>query len=241
MDATELAAIEDVLRTQWLRLRHWLGELDEDALARPTDLGTWTVADLVAHVGRSMDALAVAQPTPPGTIPLTLAEYVSTYADRAERIDEMTRELSGQIAGDPLRAVDHMAEQAFAQLEVLHDLGADPVVQARVGPLHLSDMVVSRVIELVVHGDDLQRAAGAPRPLPGQGPLDDRAVELVSDALLEIAVDRGGWSLEVVDRPSWIRLATGRAPYDVDALAAAVQPLHSSDSVPDLGPVLPLL
>lgn len=238
--ATELAAIEDVLRTQWLRLRRWLGELEEPDLARPSLLGDWTVADLVAHVGRSMDALAVSQPTAPGTVPLSLGDYVATYRPRAERIDRITHELSTEIAEDRLGAVDRMAEDAFGQLAVLRDVGADPVVQGRGGPLHLSDLLVSRVLELVVHGDDLARSLD--RPTTGdQGPVDDRALRLVAEALLEAASRRGGWSLEVVDPLPWVRLACGRVPHDVDVLAGAVRPLHTSDSVPDLGTVLPLL
>ena len=239
--AADLTVIENVFRSQWLRLRDWVGDLDEAARQRPSVLEGWTVAEVVAHLGRAMDALAAAQPAEPGTVPLSLGEYVGQYPDRATQIAEVTRTLAAEIEADPLTAVDRTAEAAFAQLTQLRNLAPDPVVQARRGPIRLSEMVVSRLVELVVHGDDLARSTGRTGPGFGSGPLDEAAVRLVAEALLEIAVDRGGWSLEIVDPLTWIRLACGRVPYDVDVLAAAVQPVHTSDSVPDLGRMLPLL
>ena len=52
---------------------------------------------------------------------------------------------------------------------------------------------------------------------------------------------RGGWSLEIADARLWVRLATGRQAYDVDQLAVALHPRYTSDGVPDLGRMLPIL
>jgi len=54
-------------------------------------------------------------------------------------------------------------------------------------------------------------------------------------------VARGGWDLEVSDPRRWVRLAAGRQPYDVDELAIALHARYTSDAVPDLGRMLPLL
>lgn len=240
VDLVELTAIDDALRQQWQRLRRWVGELDDAALSRPSVLPGWDVSQLVAHLARAMGALAGSQPAGPGTGAQSLGEYLGRYPDGAAGIDQRTRDLAAQISPDPLGALDAMAEDAFAQLEVLRELGPDPVVLARRGPIHLSDMLVSRLVELVVHGDDLVRSTGRPARA-GDGPVDDRALRMVADALLEVVVDRGGWDLEVVDPLGWTRLAAGRAPYDTDALTAALQARHTSDSVPDLGTMLPLL
>lgn len=237
MNATEVGELEDLLRAQWLRLRRWLVDLDDATLARPSALDGWTVGELVAHLGRGLDALVAAQPTEPGTVPLTLAEYLGTYPERAQEIAESTRELAGRIADDPLGHLDTIATDAAAQLSTLRGTGPDPVVQARRGPLLLSDMLLSRLIELVVHGDDLARSVGR----PGVDLLEPAALHAVALGLLEIAVDRGGWSLEVADDLAWVRLATGRVEHSVAAVSAALQPMYTSDSLPDLGSMLPLL
>ncbi|MCL3861441.1 maleylpyruvate isomerase N-terminal domain-containing protein [Actinotalea sp. K2] len=237
----EVATAEHHLRAQWLRLRSWIGGLDHDATQSPSVLGGWTVADLVAHVGRAMDTLGAAQPTAPGTVPLTLAEYLGTYPGRSQEVAELTRDLAREIADHPLEAVDRMADRALAQLAVLRGLAPDPVVQARRGPVLLSTMVASRVLELVLHADDLARSTTQVPASPGQDPLDPAAVQFVADLLLEIVVDRGGWSLEVVDPLAWVRLAGGRVELTVDTLSQSLQTRYTSDSLPDLGTVLPLL
>lgn len=239
----EMNQLDQTLRAQWLALRAWVGRLDADAATRPSVLAGWTVAELVAHLGRAMDALGAAQPTAPGTVPLTLAEYVGGYPERAQAIADITRELAAKIADDPIAGVDRLAEGAFAQLVVLRELGVDPVVQARRAPILLSEMMLSRLIEIVVHADDLLRSTTSAPVLTGAGtaPLVPAAVTLVSDALLEIAVDRGGWQIEVVDELAWIRLACGRVPYTMENLAAALRPAHTAGGLPDLGDALPLL
>jgi uncharacterized protein (TIGR03083 family) len=268
----DIAERTDVLRRQWATLRAWVGDvLDADTAGVASVLDGWSVADLVAHLGRAMGALAACEPVPAGTVPLSLAEYLGTYAGRTADIDRTTRELAAQIADDPLRHVDALVAAAFRRLD---ELGPqDRVVQARRGPVLLSTMIASRLTELVVHADDLQRSLARARgarpgsraelgtgigPLPGVagglgaadepgdgvtggGPVEGDALDLVSRELLRIVQARGGWDLEIVQPLTWVRLAAGRVPYDVDVLAAALAPRFTSDAVPDLGRMLPLL
>ena len=244
LNEDDLTRLETTLRRQWDHVRDWVGDLDEARGREPSVLPEWTVAELVAHLGRAMDALTAAGPAPDLT-PLTLAEYLGTYPDRAAEIAARSRAIAEEIRADPLGAVDATAEAAFAHLTELRRVAAsipgaesaDIVVQARRGPLLLSEMMLSRLIELVVHGDDLHRSL--PRTL--DDPLDPEAVDLVAVTLLEVLTDRGGWDLEVVDPLAWIRLATGRVPFGTDTVSAALRTRWTSDSLPDLGTRLPLL
>lgn len=244
MPLPDLPTLDAALSSQWDRLHDWLTALDDaDALDvdAPSALDGWDVGELVSHLGRSLDALVQCVPTPPGTVPLTLAEYLGTYPERADEIAQATRELDTSIADDRLTAISRTADAAFAQLARLGT--QDVVVQARRGPIRLHDMVLSRLVELVVHGDDLVRSL--PRSTfgaaSGEGPVDPTALQVVADALLDIVTAREGCDLEVTDPLLWVRLATGRAPYDVDELARALAATSSADSVPDLGRALPVL
>ena len=236
----ELATLENLLRAQWLRLRDWVDERDLALEQAPSVLPGWTVAELVAHLGMAMGALTRAQPGPPDADPLTFAAYVTTYPSTADDIAERTRALAAETRDGPLPAVEGMVADALAQLQVLRDLGADPVVAARRGPVRLSTLVLTRLLELVVHGDDLARSVGG--TVPGTlGPLEPGAVEVVAEALREALVETGGPDLEVADALAWMRLACGRAPATPDAVDAALRPPHLGDGLPEVAGLLPLL
>lgn len=237
----EVDALAGLLAAQWERLRSWLepdGAHDPAHDPTPSVLPGWTVADLVAHLGRGMSALGACRGAGPGVVTLSLGEYLGTYPERADEIATVTRAMAEEIRPDPLRALDRLAAEALERLTELRRSGDDPVVWARRAPILLSEMIGSRLVELVVHGDDLARSVA--RSL-GPGPLEPGAVGAVARALLEVLVDRGGWDLEVVDDLAWIRLATGRTPVNVTGVAAALRTRSPADSVPDLGGRLPLL
>jgi len=240
MSSSDVATARTALHAQWDRLRPWVADvLDAEVAHAPSVLEGWDVAELVAHLGRAMDSLATCAPAPAGTVPLTLGEYLGQYGGRAAEITATTRALAAEIAGDPLRHVDAHAHAAFARLD---ELGPDDlVVQARRGPVLLSTMAISRVIELVVHADDLARSVENAGERMATDPVDPGALDLVAHALFDLVVARGGWALEIADARLWVRLAAGRVPYDVDELARALVPQYTSDAVPDLGRMLPVL
>ncbi|MBD8079136.1 maleylpyruvate isomerase N-terminal domain-containing protein [Cellulosimicrobium arenosum] len=235
--APDPAATIHELRAQWDRLDRWLHGLG-DALVlsvdRPSVLDGWTVGELLSHLGRNWVAVTRCGPVPAGTVPLTLAEYLGTYPERATEIADAARVLDRELAPDRLAGIERLATTGLARLDELESLR---VVQAPRGPVALGDMVLTRTLELVVHADDLARSF----PGASTDPVHPAALDAVSDALLQIVVTRGGWSLEVDDARLWLRLACGRTPYDVDLLARALRPVHVSDAVPDLGRILPVL
>lgn len=235
----ELATLENLLRAQWLRLRDWVDERELASDESPSVLPGWTVAELVVHLGMAMGALTRTQPGPPDAEPLSFAAYVTGYPGSADDIAERTRRLAQETRDDPLPAVERMVEDALTHLIVLRDLGPDPVVSARRGPVRLSTLVLTRLLELVVHGDDLARSAGGTPP-GTLGPLEPGAVAVVAEALRDALVETGGPDVDVADPLAWIRLACGRVPGPA-AVDAALRPRHPGDGLPEVGDLLPLL
>lgn len=242
---TPLAGISLALEAQWARLSAWLEPLgNEGALAgmrdSPSVLPGWTVQDLIAHVARAMSALTDVEPIGDGTQPIALAEYLGHYPERAQEIARSTREMAHQIAGAPLQ---ELRERVGLALVRLRDLGTDDdaVIGARRGALTLRDLAASRLIELVVHTDDLVRSLDGVLDSRGPAdPLDPGALRIVADELCAIVTARGGGALLVRKPRLWIRLATGRVPLNVDDLAIALESPYTASSVPDLGRMLPL-
>lgn len=241
-----LDAVAKDLQEQWDLLRAWLQELPVSGSAQPSTIPGWSVGDLIAHLGRGLDALTAltpvaAGPSPDdGTIePLTLSEYLATYQAGAEQITAVTKELAAQIADDPLEGLDRIADRAFAHLRELqgserHEQG-EQIVLARRGPIRLADFAMTRLIELVVHAYDL--APELPLPVP----VDPTARTLVANALIQVVRRRTGAAIEVGDEAAWIKAATGRIDWSAAVAAGAVRPDSLSDGTPDLTESLPLL
>lgn len=235
-----LTAVVTDLREQWDLLRAWLDELPDPASPAPSTLPGWSVGVLVAHLGRVMDSISALRPAGPDDDgdPLSLSEYLATYATADKGyFDRLAHELAASIADDPLAHLDRMADRAFADVAELTAVpDADrAVVMARRGPIMLMDFLVSRLIELVVHGYDL-----APT-LPLPTPVDPTARTLVADALIEVARRRTGTAIEVGDQAAWIAAATGRIDWPSAVGKGAVRPSSLSDGTPDLTATLPLL
>ncbi len=125
--------------------------------------------------------------------------------------------------------------------------------------MRLGDFLVTRTVELVVHTDDLNRAAGL------DVPLDRQALAACTRLLADTLADRApGGSVEVrvppfavvqciggprhtrgappnvveTDPLTWVRLATGRTRW-AHALEEAL--VGASGERADLGPLLPLM
>lgn len=196
---------EELLREQWGVLRAWLDEVDVPRYAdRPVGLGDWTVVDLVAHLGLGLGMLTEITPADDGAEPMSFRRYVGHYPPAAEAIAANTRDLAGELADDLLGGLDRIAVEAFAAIE---DAGW-PVVLGRRGPLAYPDYLQTRLLELVVHGDDLVRTI----PEAGRSPVLDAAAASVADTLAEAYEEVAGERPVEADPLLWIRLAAGRTP-----------------------------
>jgi uncharacterized protein (TIGR03083 family) len=170
---------------------------------RPAPLDGWTVGDLVAHLGLGLGMVTEIRPAPPGATALSLAEYVAAYPPASAEISGLTHDLASRLQPDLLAGLDRIADQAWTALEGCH---AD-VVLGRRGPLRRTDYVLSRLIELVVHADDLAAALGRTDP-----PILPAAEQAVADALRDVYRERVGRSPAPHPTREWVRLAAGRVP-----------------------------
>jgi len=237
-------------------LRDWLAVLPPDVLAMPSVLPGWTVSHLATHLVLIADAITALRPAVHGERPQTIGQYVSAYAAAAESIDVQTR-AQADVA-DPLAAMDERSEAAAVAVERLGQ--GDPVVVARRGPIRLADFLVTRVVEVAVHADDLARSVpGVEAPTMPQD-----AERLAVRALLDVLAERApGRSVEVrvppyaavqciegprhtrgtppnvveTDPTTWLRLAAGRTRWPDEVAAAHVR---ASGERADLSAHLPV-
>ena len=198
------------LRDQWGSLRAWIE--DSGLLDHRTEqsvLEAWNVHELVTHVGRSFLGFTLLGPER-GRDPKSLRDYIADYGSSAQEIADGTKQLARSFEADVLAGIDNCARLGLRALEKL-DV---EVVRGPLGPIRLDDFVVTRLIELVVHGDDLGRSVPAVAPPP----LLDAPLGVVSQALSTAYSDVTGRRPEIDDHLDWIRRATGRLPSDDTAL-----------------------
>jgi uncharacterized protein (TIGR03083 family) len=175
---------------------------------RPTRCEPWRVRDLLAHltttVGRLSEMLAAPAPA---RAEVTAATYYRPDERFAPDVDavrvDLARQRAEQLGGPALAG-----EFDVVWRRVDRACRAEPVdrlVATRFGDqMLLSEYLVTRVLELAVHGLDLADALGR-RPW-----LTDRAADVVEELLVggePVASRALGW-----DRARFLRTATGRAP-----------------------------
>ncbi|MGW1063677.1 sterol carrier family protein [Streptomyces aureus] len=250
------AKIRAAVLAQFRNVREGVRALDEEQLARPAGLGDWTVRELVAHLTMAADSVSrhLDLPAPPAK-ELGLLEWPFGTASRAGNIADGTRALAGDNPDlDTLYA--GAEERITAHLATAPD---DRLLGVPAGAMTLADFLVTRTVELVVHTDDLNRAAGTDIPIDRQALA--ACTRLLADAL---AVKAPGASTEVrvppyavvqcvegprhtrgtppnvveTDPLTWIRLATGRTEWKTALDEAKVS---ASGERADLGALLPLM
>ncbi|MFF1746660.1 maleylpyruvate isomerase family mycothiol-dependent enzyme [Streptomyces mirabilis] len=250
------AKIRAAVLAQFGNVRQGVHTLTEEQLARPARLGDWSVRELAAHLTMAVETVSRNLDRPePGAKELALLDWPFATAARAGDIADGTRELAHD--NPDLDALYARVEQRIT--ERLATAPDDRLLAARTGAMTLADYLVTRTVELVVHTDDLNRAAGADIPLDRQALA--ACTRLLADAL---AVKAPGASTEVrippyavvqcvegprhtrgtppnvveTDPLTWIRLATGRTQWKTALEEAKVS---ASGERADLGGLLPLM
>lgn len=247
------------LTAQTGHARAAVAALTDAQWAAPSGLPGWDVRLLVVHIVRQVEAVRrlLAEPAPQAGARITdLDHWALSTAGIADRLDEDTRQ-AAEDARDPLAALD--AEAALLAAQEKEALRSDRVVPHVFSSMRALDFTVTRLVELVVHSDDLARATGLDVTLDNQALA--AVVRLLADAL---ATKAPGNSVEVrippyaavqcvegprhtrgtppnvveTDPLTWIRLATGRLGW-AEALDAAK--VAASGERADLAPYLPVM
>lgn len=236
----------------------WLDALPEADFARPSVLAGWDLRTLVGHIALIHTGFARVLGTRCGERAVDAASYVRRYRRDVDAIDALTRQLTGDRGpgelidmlrgADPLRAAaDGVAERA--------------VLDGPRGPITAQDWVVTRLVDLVVHCDDVSRsvpdreavsmsraALGAAvrslaQTLAAQSPghsVEVRVPPFVAVQAIEGPRHTRGTPANVVetDAVTWLRLATGRVDFAGEVARGAVR---ASGNRADLTAYLPLL
>jgi uncharacterized protein (TIGR03083 family) len=230
--------------------------LDSADFDRPTRLGGWRVAELVAHIGTSQLPRYLAGP-PAQRARMDTVDWARMCASAAANVDERARAMTEQTRPAELRAM--VRETRLAIEAALADVDPDFVVAARFGDIAVCDYLATRCVELTVHSLDVTAAIGA------DPSLDPDATSIAVRLLLNVlSAGAPGRSVEVrvpphgavqciegprhtrgtpgsaveMDPVTWLELATGRCPWSQAVAAGRVQ---ASGGRADLSALLPLL
>ncbi|MFJ8475032.1 sterol carrier family protein [Kitasatospora sp. NPDC094011] len=257
--------VRAALAAQTGALRAAVAGLTDAQLDLPTRLGEWTVRELLAHLAVQVDFVPAHLDDPlQGRPPLGLPGWVAAVGTVAPLLDEQARERSAaDFAGDAAAVAVAFGRAADALTGLLErPEAADPVrrFEIRLGSMTLADLLVTRLVETVVHADDLAAALG-PEAFPHDRQAVAAVTRLLADAFAE-QVPGGAVELRIppyavvqavpgprhtrgtppnvveTDPLTWIRLATGRLSW---AAAVADHGVSASGERSDLGEYLPVL
>ncbi|MDQ1729976.1 MAG: hypothetical protein QOK10_135 [Pseudonocardiales bacterium] len=246
------------LLAQSARIRDWLAGLPFEAFARPSVLPGWDVRLLTGHLLLIHQGLLRLLDRPTGARPLPPYEFVMRYRRDVEDIDASTAEVAADRTPDDLLLA---LDQAIHAIRVRLAGELPKVIDTPRGPTTSEDFLLTRIIELVVHADDLSRSLPDREPIQ----LERKAVAAAVRTLASMLAARyPGRSVEVrvpphvavqaiqgprhtrgtppnvveTDALTFLRLATGRLQW---AEAVADLAVAASGNRADLSEQLPLL
>jgi uncharacterized protein (TIGR03083 family) len=250
-----LAADIDAYAEQASTLADWLAELPDAVFAQPSVLPGWDLRTLLGHIVGSKEGIPDWLATRSNQHALPPATYVRAYAPAADDISLQTIEITADHAPPAL------LERLRAPLTAPDKVTATTVMDGPRGPFTARDFVRTRILDLVVHCDDISRSLPDREPVP----LRRAALATTTRMLAEMLADAApGRSVEVriapfiavqaiegpphkrgtppnvveTDPLTWLRVATGRVAF---ADAVADGRVRASGTRADLSEFLPLL
>lgn len=237
---TQMSQISAALRQQWAMLQERIGELTDTTLEQPSTLPGWTVRELIAHLARSLgliDRCEILGHQNPAGHPrlLSLGDYLGGYAADSTSIVAGGRREAQRLGIDFAEAVSTEVERALRRLPQIVAAGDHGLIRTTRGVLTARDFLLTRVIELVVHADDLAPSVPAPAP------VDPTALQIAAEALSDVLAERLGSPLRVNHEQLWVRTASGRLSWAHAEPQEPLLPEYLSDGIPDLSAYLPLL
>lgn len=261
--ATARTRPQEALLEQSRTVLGWLQQLPPETFEHATVLPAWSVRELVGHLVVVHAGLATSLDQPTTVTALPISEFVTRYRRDVDMIMVSTLEAAaGRSGPDVVTELQSAIDDCAARLET--GIRLAQVIMTPRGPTAIEDYLATRIVELVVHTDDLNRSipettpAGLQRSalarctrtlaaiLSGRHPGRSVEVRVPPYAAVQCAIgDPGpthtrGTPPNVVetDPLTFLRLATGRVTW-TDAVAGGS--IHASGLRADLAPVLPLL
>jgi hypothetical protein len=163
-----------------------------DGWAEQSALAEFGVGGLAGHLGYQVICVPEILATPPATE--EVVDVVTHFqrvpwigADVHDEFNVRVRDGGEKLAAAGPAALVRRVEQALPRLDALADAPDRPARMPSWGPwaVSLDDLVLTRLIEVVVHVDDLAASVGVPTPeLPG--------IDTVVATLAKVAARRHG-------------------------------------------------
>lgn len=239
---------------QWTKIADAIDGLPDDRFDAPTDLPGWRLSELVAHLAMCAGSPArwLAEPVPVKA-DANVAAYLLGLKDAAGDVDARTHDRAagrtpGELRADVRAAVDGLRA-------VVSETDPARVIPTRLAPMRFDDFLVTRCVEGVVHGLDLEPVVEPDRD----------ALKIAARALLAALVSNApGHTVEVrvppiaavqcvegprhtrgtpsnvveLDALTWVQLAAGRLSWS-DGIADGR--VRASGERSDISALLPLL
>lgn len=179
-------------------VRHLADLLGSDEVAArwtsPSALPQMTVGALAGHAGRAAtwaveENLADPPPTPGATLVSAAAYYAAVPVDASDPVHRMVMERGAQIAeAGPGALRERVAASLNRLASLVHDLPTDHCITVLGStPMNFDEYLKTRIVETVLHTDDLAVSVGLGAP-----PVDAPAGEVIAHLSVDIARLRAG-------------------------------------------------